>query len=222
MKRACECYNRNNHFDDEYNGMAKDMKVKRATFVSKNCDLMQEFMFAHPKTRLKTNMIFNSHFTGSPIWDLFCQDAIRLENSWNVSFRIMYDLPLQTHRYLVEPVSEQMHLKKLLIKRFLSFLQQIEKSKKMTPKFLLNTIMNDTRSVTGSNVKRILALTKKSKLDDITANDIDNIVYEEIPEGNRWRIELIKEITDIKFGKLELEGFSHEECEEILKFACVS
>ena len=34
--------------------------------------------------------------------------------------------------------------------------------------------------------------------------------------------DLIKEITDINFGKLELEGFSHEECEEILKFACVS
>ena len=37
-----------------------------------------------------------------------------------------------------------------------------------------------------------------------------------------WRINLIKEITDIKFGKLEVDGFTHEECEEILKFACVS
>ena len=186
------------------------------------CDLFIEFMFAHPKTRLKTNMIFNSHFTGSPIWDLFCQDAIRLENSWNVSFRIMYDLPVQTHRYLVEPVSEQIHLKKLLIKRFLSFLRQIEKSKKLAPKFLLNTILKDTRSVTRRNVRRILALTNKSKVEDITTNDIDNIVYEEMPEGNEWRIDLIKEVTDIKFGQLELDGFKHEECEEILKFACVS
>ena len=82
--------------------------------------------------------------------------------------------------------------------------------------------MKDTRWVTGSNVKRILPLTKKIKLDDITANDIDNIVYEEIPEGKRWRIELIKELTDIKFEQLELDGFSHEKYEEILKFACVS
>ena len=82
--------------------------------------------------------------------------------------------------------------------------------------------MNDTQSITGSNVKRILALAEKNKIDDITKKDIDNIVYDEIPEGNMWRINLIKEITDIKFGKLELEGFSHEEFEEILKFACVS
>ena len=167
-------------------------------------------------------MIFNSHFTGSPIWDLFCQDAKRLENSWNVSFRKMYDLPVETHRYLVEPVSEQIHLKKLLIKRFISFLQQIKKSRKMTPKLLLNAIMNDTRSITGSNVKRILVLTKKSKVEDITTEDIENIVYEKISDENLWRIDLIKEITDVKFGQLTVDGFSQEECEEILKFACVS
>ena len=43
------------------------------------------------------------------IWDLFCPEAVQLENSWNVSFRKMYDLPLQTHWYLVEPLSEQKH-----------------------------------------------------------------------------------------------------------------
>lgn len=82
--------------------------------------------------------------------------------------------------------------------------------------------MNDCSSITGSNIKRILALTKKSKVEEITAADIEKIVYAEIPEGNKWRVELIKEITDIKFGQLELNGFTKEECEEMLKFACVS
>ena len=93
-----------NYFENKYNGMLRDVKIKRAEYVSKNCDLQQEFMFAHPYTRFKTNLIFNSHFTGSPLWDLFSEDAKRLENSWNVSFRRTYDLPFQTHRYLVEPV----------------------------------------------------------------------------------------------------------------------
>ena len=93
--------------------------------------------------------------TGSPIWDLFSAEVIMLENSWNVSFRRMYDLPLQTHRNLVEPVSQQLHLKKLLIKRFLSFIQQIQKSDKILPKQLLNIIVNDTRSITGCNLRRI-------------------------------------------------------------------
>ena len=98
-----------NSFESKYNGMVKDIKIKRAQYIDKNCELMQEFMFAHPTTRLETNMVFNSHFTGSPIWDLFCPEAEQLEKSWNVSFRLMYDLPLQTHKYLVDPVSGQTH-----------------------------------------------------------------------------------------------------------------
>ena len=120
--------------------MTRDIRIKRAGYIDKNCELLQEFLFSHPKSRLEANKIFNSHFTGSPIWDLFSAEAIMLENSWNVSFRRMYDLHFQTHRNLVEPVSEPLHLKKLLIKQFHSFLQQIPKSDKVLPKQLLRLI----------------------------------------------------------------------------------
>jgi hypothetical protein len=211
-----------NNFSNKYDGMLRDVKIKRAEYISKNCELQQEFLFAHPKTRFKSNLIFNSHFTGSPTWDLFSEDAIRLENSWNVSFRLTYDLPLQTHRYLVEPVSEQIHLKKMLIRRFLSFINQINKSQKNIPKQLLNTIQFDTRSVTGSNIRRILLLTGKENINQITHTDIENIDYAVISNENRWRIDLIKEITDVKFDQLSIDGFSKEECEEILQYACIS
>ena len=160
--------------------------------MSKNCNLQQEFMFAHPYTRFKTNLIFNSHFTGSPLWDLFSEDAKRLENSWNVSFRRTYDLPFQTHRYLVEPVSGHMHVKKMLIKRFLSFLKQILRSKKTIPKELLNSIQKDTRSTTGANIRRILLLTKKENIDQILDTDIDNIEYAKMSDDYIWRVNMIK------------------------------
>ena len=108
--------------------MTRDIRIKRAGYIDKNCELLQEFLFSHRKSRLEANKIFNSHFTGSPIWDIFSAEAIMLESTRNVSFRRMYDLHFQNHRNLVEPVSEQLHLKKLLIKRFLSFLQTIQKS----------------------------------------------------------------------------------------------
>ena len=145
-----------------------------------------------------------------------------IENTWNTSFRRMYDLPYQTHRYLVEPVSEQLHIKKLLIKRFLSFLKQIRKSKKILPNQLLNVIQLDTRSVAGNNIRKILLLTKEAKVDEITDEDIETIEYAAVTEENTWRVNLIKEITDKKFDQLEIDGFSQEECEEILQFACVS
>ena len=139
-----------------------------------------------------------------------------------MSFRLTYDLPLQTHRYLVEPVSEQIHLKKMLIRRFLSFINQINKSKKNIPKQLLNSIQYDTRSVTGSNIHRILLLTGKENINQISDTDIENINYADISDENQWRVNLIKEITDVKFDQLSIDGFSREECEEMLQYACIT
>ena len=44
--------------------MQQDMKQKRAQFITKNNDLLQEFSFAHPDSILKMNQIYNTHFTG--------------------------------------------------------------------------------------------------------------------------------------------------------------
>ena len=82
--------------------MKADLKIKRADYISKNNDILQEFGFSHPKTKILINSIFNSHFSGSSLWDLFSKEAIQLENKWNVLMRLMLDLPRGTHRRLVE------------------------------------------------------------------------------------------------------------------------
>ena len=110
-----------NNLSNKINGMRQDIRIKRARFINKNNELNQEFWFSHPSTKVAINLIYNFHFTGSPIWDLFSKDAGMLENSWNTAVRLMFDLPLQTHRYLIEPVSEVTHLKFVLIERFLEF-----------------------------------------------------------------------------------------------------
>ena len=78
----------------------------------------------------------------------------------------MFDLPIQTHRYIIEPISQTKHLKNVLMERFLSFLMQIEKSTKKVPKQLLAFTKNDVRSTTMSNVGNILLLTDKSNIDE--------------------------------------------------------
>ena len=95
-------------------GMGKDIIVKRASFINKNIELNQEFAFCHPATKVKLNYVYNFHFTSSHIWDLFLKEATMLENSWNTSVKIMFDLPIQTHRCLIEPVSQSKHLKFIL------------------------------------------------------------------------------------------------------------
>ena len=75
------------------NGLKKDILVKKANYISKNNEILQEFDFAHPDTKFKLNQIYNSHFTGCISWDLFSRECVMVENTWNVSIRAMYDLP---------------------------------------------------------------------------------------------------------------------------------
>ena len=134
----------------------------------------------------------------------------------------MYDLPVQTHRNLIEPISETRHLKFVLLDRFLSFLSQIQKSKKLVPKQLLNFISNDVGSTTGSNLRNLLLLTDKNSIEEINSDDVRSMNYHPIEEKDAWKVNLIKELTNIKYNELELSEFSREELDEILSYVCTS
>ena len=125
-----------NTIENNINGMKMDIKQKRAKFIAKNNELNQEFHFAHPKTKIELNRIYNGHFTGSPLWDLFSRETEMLCNSWNKSVRLMLGVPLNTHRYFLEPLSGLKHLKFPLTTRFLNFLSQIKKSPQILPSIL--------------------------------------------------------------------------------------
>ena len=49
-----------NKIDNSGNGMAQDLKEKRARFIDKNNELCQEFHFAHPGSLFRLNEIYES------------------------------------------------------------------------------------------------------------------------------------------------------------------
>ena len=160
---------------------------------------------------------YNSSFSGSPLWDLFSRESEMIENTWNTSARIMFDLSFRTHRYFVEPVSGKVHIKNILLKRFLGFLNQIKKSSKILPSALLRLVSHDTRSTTGSNLRKILLLTEKTKIEDITIQDIDNYCYAPARQEDLWKIDMVKELVEVRADQYEVPDFSREELDEILK-----
>ena len=76
--------------------MGQDLLEKRAQYVAKNNELMQEFHYAHPSTKTTLNNVFNTHFYGAPLWDLFSDSFGRLEKTWNISQRLLLSLPRET------------------------------------------------------------------------------------------------------------------------------
>ena len=198
-------------------GGQADMDLKAAKYIDRNCNINQEFRFAHPTSRLVLNRVYNCHFSCCQLWNLFHQGADKFYGTYNRSVKVMSDLPYSTHRYLIEPLTGHMHMSRTLMKNFLSFIARIKVSTKPVLRQLYQISKNDTRTTTGYNLRRILLQTDKYDVDDLEPNIVESISYKPIDSKDLWRVKLIKEIMDMKSG---LDEWTDEEFDEILNLAC--
>ena len=199
-----------------------DIITKRARFITKCVELDQEIHFASGRTKLELNSIYNFHFTGSPIWNLFCKSAVALESTYNRSVKSMFNLPIETHRNLIESVTRRNHLRIVLMSRFANFLKQVSNSQKMVPKMLLSTIKNDARSVTGSNIRKILLLSGKLNIGEVTKRDMFSIKYHPLSREDKWKDSILNELIDARDGILNVGEFDLEEIESMIVYLCIS
>ena len=129
----------------------------------------------------------------------------------------MFGLPLQTHRYFICPISESEHLKSMLIKRFLNFTN----SPKNSVRHLFNHVQNDVQSICGSNLRNIRLILGKDDQYKLVPSDARDINYFPVDDENRWRIDFLKELVDLKHGDLTV-GLNHDEIDEIIENICTS
>ena len=206
---------------NKIDGGQLDIKQKIARYIDKNCTLNQEFHYTHPTTKISLNSIYNCHFSGSQLWNLFSQGAGSFEGSYNRSVKIMADLPYQTHRYMIEPLTGDKSMKLKLIKDYLGFISRIRTSSKPVLKQLYSLASNDVRTVTGSNLRNILLLTSKTHVDELQPSLVNTIEYNKIEERDLWRVNLVKELIDLKHGDLVIpDGWTEGELDMIMNFAC--
>ena len=207
-------------YQNKMDGLKHDIKVKRAKYIDRNNELIQEYSFAHAKTKFKMNLIFNSHFSGSQVWDLFSPECALMEATWNRSIKLMFDLPLQTHHYFICPISESQHVKHMLIKRFISFTLKLESSKKCSVRHLYKVVKNDAQTTTGSNIRNIQILIGKED-QKLSPNDAMKVKYHEVKEEDEWKVKFVKEVIEVKQGTLDV-GLENSEIEDILEHLCTS
>ena len=142
--------------------------------ISTNQSIAQEFYFAHPETKI--------NWTGSQLSKFGCDEIGKLESTYNKSVKIMLDLPWATHRYLIEPLTGLPHVRKILIKRFLSFISMVRKSNKSSIIQLLETIVKDVRFTTGSNLRTVMLQAEKNTIEELETTVVD-VKYHEIADA---------------------------------------
>ena len=216
------CKHLGNTIQNTIYGCQEDIRIKRAKCISKNIELNREFHFLAASTRLKINSIWNTHFSGSPLWSLFSRGTETLTASYNRSIKSMMRMPLETHRYLLEPLSGQKPAMVILIDRFLTFMDKIDKSEKIAIKMLKREAMRDVRSITGSNMRGIMLLMGKRSYDDVTRDDVKNMTYYEVKEEDKWKVCSASEVYEISHGDSETEMFDQPEMAAVLHHICVS
>ena len=65
-----------------------------------------------------------------------------------------------------------------------------------------------------------MLLVNKTDIDKLVPSDAMNIKYHEMSEDDAYKVNMVKELTDVKFGEAFVEGFSRKELDSILNYVC--
>ena len=145
-----------------------------------------------------------------------------IENAYNVSVRAMFDIPRTIHRNLIEAISGTPHIRSVLMGRFLGFIEQLKKCPKKIVGNLLSIVKHDVRSVTGSNLRKIMQICEKDSIRDLNPIDAKSIRYHPLPEDQEWKAGMIRKLIDVKAGNASIAGFSQDDLDFNIHDLCTS
>ena len=182
---------------------------------------------AHPELKCKINRIYNSSFPGSVLWDLTATLTAQIVNSWSVSVRHMWGLPMDSHRSFVESLGGT-HAKVMLMSRYISFIKSVKKSSRRAVLLLFERVKSNLMTVTGRNIRVIEEQAENTPICEIKVEQFKkNVKFHEAHESDQWKVSFVKEIVNVKQNKLKLEpdddqSFSVEELDEIMTYIVTS
>ena len=207
------------------NSMTLDMAQKRGIFIAKVNSLLQEFHFVTPDTLIKLMTTYALSIYGSNTWDIYSKGCEKLFTSFNVAMRQIFNIDRCTHRFMIESISNCLHLKTVLASRYIGFYRSLLCTKKTPVRFLARLCESDQRTVLGRTLTRIAEDTsiRSNDLNKLPSNFVkQNLPYWPLPEAEKWRLSFCEELLALRTDELVLDGFSVNEREEILKHVCVS
>jgi hypothetical protein len=203
------------------NSFAKDIALKRGDFIGRIHSILQELHFANPLVKMRMFSIYTTSFYGSCLWNIFDGPCDRLYTAWNNAVRMAFDLPRDSHRYFIEEISECPHPQVMLAKRFVKFHETLQKTRKYGVRFLSELCAGNLVTTYGKNLWSI-----RSGCDEVvTSRSLQKIFkYAPVPEQDKWRIEVAKDLIEVKWNISEIENIDtdKDEIDDLLRTLCSS
>ena len=112
-------------------------------------------------------------------------------------------------------------MKQIFAKRFLQFWEKLKNCEKAAVRDTISKIISTVKTTTGKNLAELGLLLNKPA-DQLSPTDASKIVFSKVEDENKYRVNFINELIDVKHGKLEVADFQDSELEEIMEFLCSS
>ena len=135
---------------------------------------------------------------------------------------MIYNVPRTTHTYLIEDISDSLHVTVMISSRLIQFHKTLIENKKSVLRLLASLNMDDVKTIHGRNLAKL----KKSlncEITDMSSNFIKtNLRYKYLPALEEWRVPLLKNLLDIRNNDLELNGFEKTEINSMIEDICTN
>lgn len=171
---------------------------------------------------MKLLEVYATSFYGSSLWNLFSKEVTRIFSSWNVTVRNVFNLPWDTHRYLIETVSKSTHPKVMMCSRYMKFMESMGGTcKKRSVRYLAALVKDDRRTLTGRTISSIASDCDvvRSSLTPMKTKDMK---YKTAPLEEQWRLPILRELLEIRSGQSELPGTDNDELKLMIDHICSS
>ena len=133
--------------------------------------------------------------------------CFKLYTTLNTAIRILFNVPRDTHRYLIESISQCLHVKTMLASRCLSFYETIEASSKRCIRFLSNLCKNDLNTVLGRNLF-FIANDCFINLSDLNKMIVKNqMKYFDVPLDHAWKVPVLQELLNTRTNNFYVDRF---------------
>ena len=145
--------------------------------------------------------LYNTAFYGSNNWDFSSEAVLKFGKTWNVNLRILFDIPYDTHCWIVEEISEGKHFRQMIFSRFLKYLRSIAKNRRPSIRCLYNVIKNDVKSMTGSNIRTIL---REAQVDPRSMDTHALKNWRVYQQADEWTVPLLKNLLEVRADNWEV------------------
>ena len=204
------------------NSMKDDICIKRARFIGKVNSLNQEFYFSSPEVRSRLYNLYCCSFYGSNLWNLYSRQCDKLYKSFNVSIRICYNIPRNSHKYHIEPLIDYPHPKIMMCSRFVKFHQTIRNCNKVSIRKLAKLTFIDEKSVYKQNLASI-ARDCNTTIENLSPTSVKcDMNYVAVPSHEEWRIPLLQNLLAVRSAEWHLDNYDRNEIALMINHVCTT